>query len=162
TPGSEHLPAEHVEQLRGRGQVADLDVVARGELEEALDARTRVLGTLALVAMRQEEYEARQAKPLVFRGDDELVDDDLGCVREVSDLRRPEDERIRTIETVAVLEAEDAGLRERAVMDLEATRAELRERSVLEPRRCIEQRRVAVREGPAPCVLPGDADHPVL
>ncbi len=106
--GRLHLPAQHVEELRRRRQVADLDVVLGGELQEPLDARARVLGPLPLEAVRQEQDEARQARPLVLGRDDELVDDDLRRVREVAELRLPDDELVGAVEGVAVLEAEHA------------------------------------------------------
>jgi len=40
-----------VEQLRGRGGLDDLQVVFGAELEEALEARGRMLGALAFVAV---------------------------------------------------------------------------------------------------------------
>src|SRR6266403_1446686 len=71
--GPMHLAAEDVEVLRRRGQVADLHVVLRAELEEALTARARVLGALALVAVREEQHEPAHALPLRLRAGEELV-----------------------------------------------------------------------------------------
>ena len=65
-PRAQHLPAQRVEDLRRRGQVADLDVVLGAQLQEALEARARVLRALALEAVRQEQHEAAEAVPLVF------------------------------------------------------------------------------------------------
>ena len=79
-----------------------------------------------------EEHEPAQAVPLVFAGDDELVDDDLRAVHEVAELRFPDHEAVGVVEAVAVLEAEHAGLGERAVVDLEACR--VRGRAVRERR----------------------------
>ena len=53
-----------------------------------------VLGALALVAVRQEQHEAVLLVPLVLGGDDVLVDDDLGAVDEVAELRLPHHERV--------------------------------------------------------------------
>src|SRR5690606_32163308 len=64
-PGAEDLAAQHVEELGRRRQVADLDVVFRAVREEALEPGARVLGALALVAVRQEEDHSREAPPLV-------------------------------------------------------------------------------------------------
>ena len=112
-PGSVHLAPQHVEELRRRRQVAHLDVVLGRELEEPLDAGARVLGPLSLEAVRQEQHEPREARPLVLGGDDELVDDDLRRVGEVAELRLPHDELVGAVERVAVLEAEHARLAER-------------------------------------------------
>ena len=51
----ERLTAEKMEELRGRRAVRDADVLLRAELEEPLEPRARVLGPVALVAVRQEE-----------------------------------------------------------------------------------------------------------
>ena len=51
----ERLPPEHVEVLRGGGRVDDADVLLGGELEEALQPRARVLGPVALVAVRKQQ-----------------------------------------------------------------------------------------------------------
>ena len=56
---------------------------------------------------------------LALARSDELVDDDLGAVREVAELRLPDHQRVRVGERVAVLEAEHAVLGEEAVEDLE-------------------------------------------
>ncbi len=134
------------------------------ELQEPLDARARVLRPLSLEAVGQEQHEAGEARPLVLRRDDELVDDDLRGVREVAELRLPHDELVGPVERVAVLEAEHAGLAERRVVDLEAADAarrcvtEMRERRVGLAGLRVEENRVPVREGPAARVLSADAD----
>ena len=101
-----HLAAQQVEVLGGRRAVRDLEVVLGAELQEALDARARVLRPLALVAVREQQHETAHALPLGVGGGDELVDDHLGAVREVAELRLPERQRRRVGEAVAVLEAE--------------------------------------------------------
>jgi hypothetical protein len=98
--------------LRGAGGLADLDVVAGGELEVALDAGAGMLGTLAFIAVREQQRDAAEQPPFVFGGGDELIDDDLRAVGEVAELRFPQDERFRVVAAVAVFEAEDAGLGE--------------------------------------------------
>src|SRR5207342_1615777 len=111
-------PQEMEELARGRA-VDDADVVLRRELEEALEARARVLGPVALVAVRQQQRQARRLAPLRQPCRDELVDDDLGAVDEVAELRLPENERLRRRRGIAVLEADAGVLRERRVVDLE-------------------------------------------
>jgi hypothetical protein len=44
--GPDHLPAQQVEHLRRRGRHAHLHVVLGAQLQEALDARRRVLRAL--------------------------------------------------------------------------------------------------------------------
>jgi len=81
---------------RGRG-VHDADVLLRCELQEALEPRARMLGTVPLVAVWEEERQARGLTPLREPGDEELVDDDLGTVDEVAELGLPEDEGLGAV-----------------------------------------------------------------
>src|SRR6476620_5370955 len=120
--GVERLAAEQVEVLRGGGAVRDPDVLLRSELEEPLEPGARVLRPVALVAVREEQGEARGLLPLRAARDDELVDDDLRSVDAVAELGLPEDERLRRRHRVAVLEAERRVLGERRVVDLERGR----------------------------------------
>ena len=92
--GDPRLAAQEVEVLRRRRQVGDADVALGGELQEALQARGGVLGARALVAVRQQQRQARRLAPLGQAADDELVDDDLGGVAEVAELRLPQHERL--------------------------------------------------------------------
>ena len=86
-------------------------------LQEPLDAAGRVLGALALVPVRQEDDESRLAHPLGLARAEELVDDDLRAVDEVAELRLPDAQDVGGLVRVAELEAEDAVLREEAVVD---------------------------------------------
>ena len=104
------LAAQQVEVLRRRREVRDADVALGGELQEALQARAGVLGARALVAVRQQQRQARGLAPLGQAGDDELVDDDLGAVDEVAELRLPEHERLGRLRRVAVLEARGSAI----------------------------------------------------
>ena len=84
-----HLPAQHVEHLRGRRRHAHLHVVLGAELQEALEARRGMLRPLPFVAVRQEQREPADAAPLGLARADELVDDHLRAVREVAELALP-------------------------------------------------------------------------
>ena len=111
------LGAQQVEVLRrGRGH-RDAEVVPRAQRQEPLDAPARVLGTLTLVAVGKEEDEARELAPLVLGGHEEVVDDDLGAVHEVAELRLPGDERVGALDRVAVLEAHRGVLAQQRVAD---------------------------------------------
>ena len=61
---ADHLAAQQVEHLRGRGRQADLDVALRRELQVALEPRRGMLRALALVAVRQQHHEAAEPLPL--------------------------------------------------------------------------------------------------
>ena len=85
-----HLAPHEVEELRRARGVDHLDVVLRARLQEALKARRGMLGSLAFVAMGKEENDAARALPFRLTADDELIDDDLGAIREVAELRLPQ------------------------------------------------------------------------
>src|SRR5438552_2522846 len=159
-----HLAAEGVERLPRRGQVADLHVVLGAELEEALEARARVLGALALVAVREEQHEAAHALPLRLRAGEELVDDHLRAVDEVAELRLPDDQPARVGEAHAELEAEHGVLGQHAVDDAEGrlVAPDVVERDVLVVGVDVVQDRVALAEGAAARVLPAHADRDAL
>ena len=59
---------------------------------------------LAFETVRQQQHEAAQAFPLRFGAGDELIDDDLRRVPEIAELRFPNDQALRRIETVAIIE----------------------------------------------------------
>ena len=148
----------------GGRAVDDADVVLGGELEEALEPRARVLRSVALVAMRKEQGESRRLTPLRATRDDELVDDDLRAVDEVSELRLPQHERVGRRDRVAVLERERRVLGERRVVDLERRgrgRKVLQRRVRLSRRRVVEHR-VPVGERAALRVLARDPDRDAL
>ena len=149
---------------RRRRAVRDAHVLLRGELEEALEPRARVLGPVALVAVRQEERQARRLPPLREPGGDELVDDDLRAVDEVAELRLPEDERLGRRRRVAVLEADARVLRQRRVVDLEGRTGvvEVLQRRVRRARVHVVEDVVPVRERAALGVLAGEPDRDPL
>jgi hypothetical protein len=93
--GQARLAAQEVEVLGGGGGVREADVALGAELDEPLDARARMLRSGALVAMREQQRQARRLTPLGLAGGDELINDHLGGVDEVAELRLPEDQRFR-------------------------------------------------------------------
>ena len=163
--GDPGLAAQQVEVLRRRRRVGDPDVALGGELEEALQARGGVLGARALVAVGQQQRQARGLAPLGEAGDDELVDDHLGAVDEVAELRLPEHERLGRLLAVAVLEAQRRDLRQRASCAAPSApwrpaRFWIGEYSW--PVLCVVQDEVALAEGAALGVLAGEADRRAL
>ncbi len=79
----------------------------------ALGPRARVLGPLALVAVRQQEDERRLQPPLRAAGGDELVEDHLRAVDEVAVLRLPDHQPLGLLDVVAELEADGRVLGQR-------------------------------------------------
>src|SRR5690242_7085304 len=97
-PRAQSLTAEAVEKLRGGGWVDDLDVVLGGEPEKSFEARAGMLRPGALEAVRQQQDEAAELLPFVFAAGDKLIDDRLGHVPEIAELRFPDDEAARAIQ----------------------------------------------------------------
>src|SRR3989442_6254692 len=108
-----------MEVLRRRRAVGHADIALGTERQEPLQPGARVLWALALVAVGQEQRQARGLAPLGQAGDQELIDDHLGAVGEIAELRFPEHERVLRLDSVAVFESETAVFRQRAVMELE-------------------------------------------
>src|SRR4051794_20064559 len=106
-----------MEVLRCRRWLAYLHVVARAELQIALNASAGVLWSLAFHAVRQQHSDARQQSPLLFAGGDELVDDDLAAVCEIAKLRLPHHQSLRKVAAESVLEAEHRLFGEFRVVD---------------------------------------------
>ncbi len=130
------------------------------ELQEALEARGRVLRSLALVAVRQEQRQAAESAPFGFAGADELVDHDLGAVGEIAELAFPDHQRLRLGAGVAVLEAQDGLLGQQGVDDPERVGpvGERAERHVLAIVDLAVQDGMAMEERAATAVLADDSD----
>ena len=154
------LAAQQVEVLRRGGRVGEPHVALGGERDEALDAGARVLRARALVAVRQQQGEAGLLAPLRLARGDEAVDDHLGRVGEVAELRLPQDEALGRRGRVAVLEAQARRLRQRAVVELERSQraGQVLDRRVLEARLLVVEDQVAVGERAALGVLAGEPD----
>src|SRR5687767_15119826 len=80
-----------------------------------------MLGPLPFVAGRQPHDEPAYAGPLPFPRRDELVDHDLGAVREVAELRFPDDELVGARGRVTVFETDHGLLGEQRIDDEEVT-----------------------------------------
>ncbi len=78
-----------MEILRGGGRLADLYVVFGRELQIAFQACAGVLRALAFISVRQQHDESGEQAPLVFSGGNELINDDLRAVGEISELGFP-------------------------------------------------------------------------
>ena len=101
---------------------------------------------------------------LCFTAGHELVDDHLGAVGEIAELRFPEDERIRLGKAVAVLEAKNRHFRQHGVDDfvMGLFFRNVLQRRVLALVNLAVQHRVALRERAAFAVLPGKPDRIAL
>ena len=108
-----------MEELGRRRAVGDPDVLLGGKLEESLDPAARVFGALALMGVRQQEGEPGGDAPLGQAGGQELVDDDLGAVDEIAELRLPHHQGVGGGHRVSIFEAQRRQLGQRAVVDFE-------------------------------------------
>ena len=104
---------EHLRRSRG---IDDLHVVVGTELQEAFDARARMLWSLTLVSVRQQHHQTSRTLPLRFARGEELIDEHLRAVDEVAKLRFPNHQHARVTERVAVFETNHRALGERRVV----------------------------------------------
>src|SRR5579859_4203278 len=91
-PAPQHLPAQNVKILRGRRRSDNLYVVVGGQFQKPLGSGAGVLWPLPFQAVREQQDEAAQSPPFLFGTDEELVDDDLRRIAEISILRLPQDQ----------------------------------------------------------------------
>lgn len=111
-----------MEEVGGRGHVTNLHVailvltvellwfreyswIFITELEVALHSSGGVLRTLTIIAVRQRHYKTRTLHPLDFSRCDELINDALGVVGEITKLRLPNDKGVGRRQRVSVFEA---------------------------------------------------------
>ena len=143
----------------GRRGLGDRHRVIGAQRQEALDAGRGVVGTLTFVAVRQQQDDARLLAPLGLARGDVLVDDGLGAVDEVAELRLPERQRLGAGHRVAVLEAERGVLAQQRVVDVERGLlvADVGQRRPLVGVGAIDDRREPRGERATTGVLAGDA-----
>ncbi|GIX20403.1 MAG: hypothetical protein KatS3mg120_2079 [Erythrobacter sp.] len=150
---AQHLPAQHVEVVGRRGDVAHAHIVIGAQLEEALEPRRGVLRPLALVTVRQEHHEAIGAQPLALAAGDELIDHDLRAIGKVAELAFPQHQALGIGHGIAIFKAEHAIFGQRAVVHLEAAMRQGGERHIFALGLLIHPHRVALREGAAARIL---------
>ena len=161
---AERVLAQQVE-VAGRGRrLGHGECVTSRQREEAFDPRRRVVRTLPLVAVREQQHDTGLLLPLRLTGRDELVDDGLRAVDEVAELRLPERQRLRPGDGVAVLEAHGGVLRQQRVVDVELRLVgrQVGQRGPLGGVLAVDDRREAADEGAASRVLTGQPDRSPL
>src|SRR5262249_30833138 len=97
SPAPQNLPSQAMEVLGGRRRLNDLNVIFRAEFQKALEARAGVFRTLSFHSVRKQQSDAAKPAPLLFRGGDELIDDHLRDVPEITKLSFPEHQAVRRI-----------------------------------------------------------------
>ena len=172
--GEQRLGAQQVEVLGRRRGDGHPHVAPGAERQEPLEAGRGVLGALPLVAVREQHHQAGVLAPLDFGRGQEVVDDDLGAVAEVAELRLPGHQGFGRLDRVAVLEADGGVLGEERVADGEDAQlplgrrqhgrvdpshpvTEVGQRDQLVGRGVVDQHGMALAEGAAPGVLPGQS-----
>ena len=157
--GPDRLAPQHVKHLGRRARHADLNIVLGAELQKALETRRAVLRALALVAVGQQHGQATQARPFVLTAGDELVDDDLGAIGKIAELRFPNDQAGRRGGRIAVFKGQHRFLGQQGVVDQKAglVIAHVLQGDQAVVVALVMQHRVAVRERAAAHILPGEA-----
>ncbi len=70
-----------------------------------------MFGALALVSMRQQQYDTGGQIPFVFSSGNELVDDHLRAISEISELRLPSHQCFRIVTAVTIFKSQNGGFR---------------------------------------------------
>src|ERR1051326_3326339 len=68
--------------------------------------------------MRQQKNQPAESPPFFFGAGDKLVDDRLGDIAEIAELRLPQHQGVRIVQAIAVLEAQHPRFGKRAVENL--------------------------------------------
>jgi len=149
------LTSKEVEVVGGSGGVGDGHIIFGAELKKSFEAGAGVFGSLAVVAVGEEESKAGGGAPFRFRGGDVLIDLSLGAVGKITELSFPEDEHIWAVEGVAVIEAENGGFGEGTIVDAEGGLIfrEVFERNIAGTGTKVVDGGVAMAEGAAAAVL---------
>lgn len=104
---AQRLTTQHVVNLSRSGRHANLHILLGAELQITLQTRGGVLRTLSFIAVRQQHHQTAHTAPLLLTGGDELVDDDLRTVGEVTELRFPDGQGAGFCGGVAVFEGQN-------------------------------------------------------
>ncbi len=149
------LASEEVEVVGGSGGVSDGHIVFGAELKKSFEAGAGVFGSLAVVAVGEEESQAGGGAPFRFGGGDVLIDLGLGAVGEIAELSFPEDEHIWAVEGVTVIEAENGSFGEGAIVDTERSLIfrEVFERNIAGTGAKVVDGGVPMAEGAATAIL---------
>ena len=114
-----------------------------------------MIGSLPLVAVGQEHDDTGVLLPLLLGGGDELVDDGLRTLCEVTELSLPRHKSVLAFDGVPVFEADGGVLAEQGIVDPEASLllGEVLQRGPLVAVHRVDEHRVALDERSAAGVL---------
>ena len=137
----------------------NLHVVFRAHLQITLQPCGRVFRPLAFIAVGQQHHQPGRAQPLGLTCGYELVDHHLGDIGEITKLGLPQHQRHGLGLGIAVFKPQNTGLRQRAVDHLkDFFGLERGQRVIALFGNLIDKFRVALAEGAANTVLPGQPD----
>src|SRR3954468_9511932 len=119
-----------------------------------------MLWPLPFIAMRQEQGQPTKTTPLGFARTDELIDDDLRTVGEVTELSFPDREAVGFSGRETVFEAHDGFFAQQRVDDRAARRAwrQMLERDVTLGATLVVPHGMTMEERAAAAVLTGDTN----
>ena len=69
--------------------------------------------------MGQQQHDTARPLPFGLSGDNKLVDDHLGAVGKIAELRLPKTQHVRIIQGIPVIESEHGSFRKQTVIDTE-------------------------------------------
>lgn len=115
---------------------------------------------MAIVTVRKRQHQASALEPLLLTSSQELVDNDLSSVGEITELSFPDNERVRVDERVTQFETEDTIFRQGGVGDGESTLfgADVVQESVLATVLLVVENSMTLREGTTLNILTRDTD----
>ncbi len=106
-----HLTTQQMEVLSRRRRIADLHVVPGAQLQEPLEPGAGVIGPLSFQCVRKEQHQPASPLPFGLRAGDELVDDSLGVVGEITELSLPDDQRFGAHDGISVFKPQNGTFR---------------------------------------------------
>ena len=161
THPAQRLTTQHVIHLSRSRRYAHLHVLLSAKLQITLQTRGGVLRTLPFITVRQQHHQATHPAPFLFARGDELVDNHLRAVGEVTELRFPDGQGARFRCGIAIFEGQYRFFRQHGVPDAEAALpvVDMLQRSPGRPVGLVVDHRVAMEEGAATGVFTGQANR---
>ena len=91
------------------------------ELQESFQTSTTMFGASTIIAMRKQHHQSSALKPFLLTTGDELINDALRIVGEITKLSFPQDEAVGVDNAVAKIKTEGSEFRQRTVANGEAS-----------------------------------------
>ena len=119
-----------------------------------------MLWTLALEAVRQKENQVARLLPFAFCTGDELINDHLGTIDEISKLSLPADQHIWCEKGVAVIKSKDGSFGQERIVNTKQPLVwgEILQRNAALTSLGVIEHGVPLTEGPASAILSGESD----